>query len=96
MPVASLCHAGRRSAQSPGARGNSGHNHKGLNVQLPPTGLSGGSKKSSSAGGSKKTSNKKASKSLSSNGDNINTAAGNIARTILSNLNIFGEYKSTR
>ncbi|PNF19840.1 hypothetical protein B7P43_G12530 [Cryptotermes secundus] len=82
--------AGRRSAQSPGVRDNSGHNHKGLNVQLPPTGLSGGSKKSSSAGGNKKTNNKKASKSLSSNGDNINTAAGNIARTILSNLNIFG------
>jgi hypothetical protein len=93
IPIASLCHAGRRSVQSSGARGNSGHHSKGLNVQLPPTGLSGGSKKSSSAGGNKKANNKKASKSLSSNGDNTNTAAGNIARTILSNLNIFGEYK---
>lgn len=83
---------GRRAIQCPGSRGNSGHHHRGPNGQLPPTGFSGGNKKSSSAGGNKKASNKKASKSSSANGDsNSSTAAGNIARTILSNLNIFGE-----
>ncbi|XP_069670594.1 protein deltex [Periplaneta americana] len=82
--------AGRRSAQCAGARGNSSHHHKGPNTQLPPTGLSGGSKKS---GGNKKSSTKKSSKNSSASGDsnhNSNTAAGSIARTILSNLNIFG------